>query len=192
MNKFSNTAQLPVLIGERVIDDRYAKYGKGVVERDFKMPDGKVLPMICITSPQMNPIIIFAVTCDKEVLLVNQFRFATNELVCELPGGCPKPGQNWEDVATAELMEEVGAEALEMKVIGKPIPFNPALQDCKFTAVLATGCRIVKPQTLDEGEQMTVMKIDILHFRKMLKEGEITDAKTIATGYLALDHLGLL
>jgi 8-oxo-dGTP pyrophosphatase MutT (NUDIX family) len=140
----------------------------------------------------MDPFIVFALTEHGNVFLVNQFRFGINGWVLELPGGCPKLGQTWEDVARAELLEEAGVEASEMKIIGRPMPFNPALENTRFTAVLATGCKVVMPQNLDSAEMIIVAEISVESFREMLKKGEITDAKTVAIGYLALDHLGLL
>lgn len=192
MKMKENVPQTPVFIEERVIDDRFTRFGKRVVERDYRMPNDTVFPILCITSPGMDPSIVFPVTKNKTVLLVNHFRFATNEWTLELPGGCPEPGQDWKTCAQMELLQEVGAEAETLQVIGKPLPVNPALQGVYFTAVLATGCTIVKSQSLGSTEIMTVKEIPIGEFRHMLKNGEITDTKTVAIGYLALDHLGLL
>lgn len=192
MKKTRCLPQAPVLVRERVLDDRSAQFGKTVVERDFRMPGGNVVPILCISSPGMDPFIVFALTTRGTIFLVNQFRFGINGFVLELPGGCPKPGQTWEDVARTELLEETGVEASKMRVIGEPIAFNPSLENTRFTAVLATGCRVVRPQDLDSSETMTVKEITIGKFREMLKKCEITDAKTVAIGYLVLDHLGLL
>lgn len=192
MNQPSSLSLAPVLVEERVIDDRATKYGKQIVERDFKMADGSVLSVLCVINQGMVPSIVFALTECETVFLVNQFRFGINGWVLELPGGCPKPWQNWEDVARAELLEEVGAEAKEVKIIGEMMTLNPMVGNIHLNAVLATGCKVVSAQNLDSTETMTVVEVPIVKFREMLKKGEITDAKTIAVGYLALDHLGLL
>lgn len=184
--------QAPVLTGERVIDDRFARFGKRIVERDFKMPDGKTLPILCVSNAGMNPSIIFALTERGTIFLVNEFRFGINSMILELPGGCQGPGAAWEEVAKSELLSEAGVEAESMKVIGEPMPVDAALGDAHLTAVLATGCRSVNRQKLDESETMSVVEVSVGRFREMLKKGEITDTKTVATGYLALDHLGLL
>ena len=189
--------QAPVFVGERVVDERYARFGKKIVEFDYRMSNGKVLPFLCAVNPGADPIIIFAVTDDGNVFLVNQFRHATKEFVLELPGGNLKSGHSWEDAswedaAKAELLEELGVVASELKVIGERMPFNPAFETACFRAVLATGCKVIGDQDLDDTEVMTVRKIPIGKFREMLKNGTVTDAKTVAIGYLALDHLGLL
>lgn len=196
MDETKSLPQAPVFVGERVVDNRFARFGKTIVEFDYRMPGGKVLPFLCAVNSGADPAIIFAVTDDGSVFLVNQFRFATKEFVLELPGGNLKRGQSWEesweDAAKAELSEEVGVVASKLKVIGGRMPFNPAFETACFRAVLATGCKVVGSQDLDDTEVMTVRKIPIVEFREMLKRGEITDAKSVATSYLALDHLGLL
>ena len=156
------------------------------------MGDGKEVSSLCVATPHKDPSIIFPITNDGIVLLVRQFRFAVNAWVYELPGGVPKLGQTWREVAQEELLEEVGAVAEAMRIIGNPLPFNPALQDARAIAILATGCRVVRPQTLGESETMDVQKVTIAQFRANLKSGKYCDSKTVAIGYLALDHLGLL
>lgn len=192
MNETSSLLQTPVLVEERVLDDRAARFGKQVVERDFRMSDGEVCSFLCVVNPGADPVIIFALSERGTVFLVHQFRFGVNRWVLELPGGCPRSGQNWEDAARAELLEEAGVEAKEVRIIGTSMMFNPMLENICFSAILATECRMVRSQNLDSTEVMSVVEISIEKFREMLKKGEITDAKTVAIGYLALDHLGLL
>ncbi len=193
IDEVNGLPQEPVLVAERVVDDRAARFGKIVIERDFQMPNGSIASFICVASPEIGPsILIFPLTTQRKVLLVNQFRFATNEWTLELPGGRLKPGQSWQEATKDELLEEVGAEVKKMKIIGNPIPNDPALQTTYFNVVLAKGCKVVKSQNLDSTEVMTVVEFSIKKFREMLKKGKITDAKTVAAGYLVLDHLKLL
>ena len=184
--------QAPVLVGERVLDDRATRFGKQIVERDFRMPNGEVLPILCVINRGMDPVIVFALTEHETVFLVHQFRFGINGWILELPGGGPKPGQTCEETARTELLEEVGVEAGTIQVIGELMAFNPMLENIRFNAVLATGCRVVRAPTHDRTEIMTGMEVSVVKFRQMLKNGEMTDAKTVATGYLALDCLGQL
>ena len=184
--------ELPVLVEDKILDARGAKFGKTIIERHFRMPDGKVFQILCVDDSGIVPVIIFPLTSKQTILLVHQFRFGINRSVYELPGGCPKPGQSWEDTANAELLEEIGAKASSLEIIGNPIPFNPALENNRAVPVLAKGCQIIKSQCLDETESGTVLEVTIPQFRSMVKLGEIVDAKTIAISYLALDQLDLL
>lgn len=192
MNESKNPSQTPMLIEERILDDRAAKFGKQVVERDFRMPDGSVIPILCLANSGKDSNMIFALTERGTVFLVDQFRFGINDWVLELPGGCPKLGQTWEDASRTELLEEVGAEARDMEIIGTTMRLNPATENTCFNAILATGCEVVRAQNLDSTEVMNVVEVPVEKFREMLKKGEITDARTVVTGYLILDHLGLL
>lgn len=193
MEKTIELPDVPVLVEERVVDDRAKKFGTTIIERDFRMPDGNTFSILCVDSTGNGPfVVIFPLTENDTVLLVNQFRFATNEWTIELPGGGLKLGQTWREAAKDELLEEVGADSATMEIIGNPMPINPGLQTTRFVVVLATGCKIIRPQNLDSTEIMVVKEVPLSKFREMLKKGEITDAKTVATGYLALDHLGLL
>ncbi len=186
------TPPAPVLIEERSIDMRAARFGKHVVERDFKMANGKVFPILCVTAANIYPVILFPMTDRGTIYLLNQFRFGTKSWVHELPGGCPKPTQGWEEAAAHELREEIGAVATKLEKIGGPMPLNPALEDNTVVAVVATGCKLVGDQKLDQSEEAIVSEVTVAEFRKLVKEGMIVDSKTVAIGYLALDHLGFL
>ena len=189
---------IPVYIKDVIVDDLDARFGKTVIRRHFRMPDGHTEEILCITGPEREPCIIFPLTTDNEVLLVRQFRFAINSgkrkgrLILEFPGGCRKPGQKWRDCAKEELMEETGASAKSLEIIGKPIAFNPALECTRFTMVLARGCTVINGQHLDRSETIKVVKMTLHDFRSSLVFRTITDGKTVVTGYAVLDHLGLL
>lgn len=184
----------PEFLRERVLDDRASKYGKTVIERDYRMPrNGKTISILLTTGGgHRDPYILFPLTDGDKVIIVRQYRYGPNGWVFELPGGCVNPGQDWHHCARKELLEETGATARSMEIIGKPMLFNPALETTYFHAVLATGCQIIKAQHLDRSETMEVVEISLIDFRRAVREGAIYDSKSVAIGYLALDHLGLL
>lgn len=182
----------PVLIKEEVIDSRAAKFGKLVIERHFQMPNGRVYPIVCVSSADIVPVIILALTEHNTMFLVNQFRFGINSFLLELPGGCPKPGQSPRDAVKMELLEEAGVEATGIEILPDTMPFNPALEDNAAMAVIATGCRVTSRQSLDETEMAGVHEVTIPEFRAMVRSGLIKDCKTIAVTYRALEHLKLL
>jgi len=184
--------QTPILLREEVVNDEAAPFGKVVLRRHFKFPDGSTRAILCMGTGGLMPVIVFAVTQNHTVLLVRQYRPGAMKWVIELPGGLPKSGQAWEDTARAELLEEVGAEAESFTLLGEPIELNPALETNIAIPVLANGCQVVAPLHLDEGEVMTSLEVTIPELRRMLRKGEITDAKSVAISYLALDRLGLL
>ena len=192
VNKSAITSQWPELVKDEVLDERASKYGKTVINRHFRMPNGSIHEILCVSTSSLVPVIIFPVTRKGTVLFVNQYRFGTNESSIELPGGISKKGESIIDTAYAELSEEVGAVAESFEIIGSPMAINPALHDAKIIAVLATGCCITRAKDLDETEALSVMEFSISECRRMIRGGEVSDSKTVAISYIALDHLGLL
>lgn len=66
--------------------------------------------------------------------------------------------------------------------------------DCAYSNLLgynfvATNCKKIQEQKLDENEFIEVVEMPLEKFKEHLRSGELTDIKT---GYLGLDLLGLL
>jgi ADP-ribose pyrophosphatase len=91
-----------------------------------------------------------------------------------------------------ELLEEVGVEAGKIEILKEIMPLNPALEDTAAMAIIATDCRRVSKQSLDDTEVAEVREVTIIEFKNMVRSGEIRDCKTIAVTYRALEYLGFL
>jgi ADP-ribose pyrophosphatase len=185
----SKTAAFP----ERLRDDPLIDaFGKLVVNRAFKEPDGSEKDFL-VWGGATIPVIVFPVTADGRVVLIQQFRRAANTLVLELPGGCPKkPGDSIETTALAELREETGFVPRRIVQLGEPIWFEPASCMTLFAPVLATGCEPRGEQALDETEHLSVVTMDIAQWLAHLaRGGEGRDSKSMAMTLLALPHLGI-
>ncbi len=53
--------------------------------------------LIILTGAELTiPSIVFAVTPNKEVIALKQFRYGINNVVVELPGGCPSEDETIE------------------------------------------------------------------------------------------------
>lgn len=138
------------------------------------------------------PTIIFAITANREVIAVKQFRHGAEEVLVEIPGGNPKAIDDTpEKVAERELEEETGYRAGEIILLGKrPVWFEPCSYKVGFHPVLAKDCVKVGDQELDETELIEFELIPMDEWLAMIHSGVIHDSKTITVTFLALPHLG--
>lgn len=68
-------------------------------------------------SPLGDVVMILAVTPDKQVVLVRQYKHGLGEVVLELPGGMQQKGKTIIDSALNELEEETGIKTSADKLI---------------------------------------------------------------------------
>lgn len=182
-----NLLVIPELVRTEVIID---KYGKQVVERYFRCPDGQIREFI-VWGGTVVPSIILPITKDGKVVALKQFRYAANEFVIELPGGCPERGEGFEETAKKELLEETGYVAQTVvRLIESTIWFEPAACLTPYVPLLALGCQKKQEPHPDSTEVLKVLLFNLSEWISMILKGEVRDSKTITTTFLALPHLG--
>lgn len=142
---------------------------------------------------ELNPnpiIIIFALTEDKKVIAVLQFRFAAKEKMIEVPGGLFDGKESPQEVARRELLEETGYISDDITSLAPlPIWFEPASVRTPFLPYLARNCRRVRHWQAQDGEHCEVRTFSLDDWVTFIKEGKILDAKTIVATFLALQYL---
>ena len=122
-----------------------------------------------------------------QVYLVEQFRYPIGASTLEIPAGKREPGQDFLDCARAELKQETGLSAKSFKKI---LTFHPcnAFSDEVQQIYLATGLSRGK-MDLDKDEFINVKKLPLKKVYQFIKQGKITDAKTIlALQWYQLNH----
>jgi len=137
--------------------------------------------------------IIVAVTADRKLLLIEQYRIPVGRRVIELPAGLAGdiPGQESEALATAakrELLEETGYEAEEMKWLACGPP-TAGLASELVTFFLARGARHVHSGGGDGHEEIQLHEVPLDQARKWLEQktaaGLLIDPKVYAGLYFA-------
>ena len=168
-----------------LLDSRPGSAGFVTVRVDrYRLADGTECDWDIL--PAHDCVAVLALTDDQEVILARQFRPGPQMILNELPGGNIDPGEQPDVAAARELVEETGY-AGKIKIIGSAwVAANTTRR--RWVAV-ATGCRRVTEQQLDDEEQIEVVLHDLATFRQLLRDGALTDP---AVGYRGLDHLGLL
>ncbi|MFH0960932.1 MAG: NUDIX hydrolase, partial [Pseudomonadota bacterium] len=122
---------------------------------------------------------VLAVTKEKEVVLVNQFRHGIRDLSLELPGGLVKPGQTPQQSAAEELEEETGFTAPEMKLLGSMYPF-PAIFSNRFHVYLAENAEPKGKMHPDETEELETVLAPASELKNFIRDGKINCGIMIA------------
>jgi ADP-ribose pyrophosphatase len=160
---------------ERIV---YSNY-RTIVTKTFATPSGvedfeiKVEPDAAVT---------LALTPERQVLLVREFRPGTEEWLLELPGGNVDNGESAADAASRELLEETGF-AVRLRYAG-------AMVDCAYST---RRCHVFvgddAERLHDSAEGLEVVLMPLRDFREHLRGGQLTD---VGAGYRGLDALALL
>jgi ADP-ribose pyrophosphatase len=117
---------------------------------------------------------------DPQILLIRQYRYASGGYLLEVPAGRPdQEGEDWEVCARRELQEETGLTA-EKLIPLTAIYTTPGFTDEKIHLFLALGLKNGQ-NALDEDEFLETVTLPMSEALRMVRDGEITDAKTICT-----------
>lgn len=122
---------------------------------------------------------VLAETPGGELVLVWQYRFGSDALSLEVPGGIIDPGEAPEDAARRELLEETGYEADELELVSVVEP-NPALQGNRCFTYLARGVRESGAGTaFDELEDLETVLVPRAKIASLVDDRIVTHALVI-------------
>jgi ADP-ribose pyrophosphatase len=155
-----------------VFTDR-VREGEHTGQRDVIRHTGSVVMMAVDESAKSGP----------KVLLVRQYRYATNQSMWELPAGRIDEGENKLAAAKRELLEETGVTAKNWKRLFQ-FYASPGFLDETMDVFLARDLMRGQAQP-EEDEQIAVRFFPLQSALKMVHSGDIRDAKTM-TGLLWL------
>ncbi len=140
------------------------------------LPDGSTGEYHYVETP--GSVMVIARTEHDELLLVRQYRHLNERESIEFPAGGVKPGQNWDAAARAELREESGTVADNLRCIGSFNPFNGVTSEiCRV--YFASGLRHVEADP-DRTEQFEVLALDEADIQALIAAGELWDGMTLA------------
>lgn len=125
---------------------------------------------------------IVAITKNGEVVLIEQFRYGTENVILEIPGGMIDREESPETAATRELAEETGYESSEFIFLGSSHP-NPAIQDNTIHHFLARNCEKTRSTKFDQHESIKTVLVPYSEAKKLIASGKISHALAIAGFY---------
>lgn len=166
-------------------EEVFRKYSRVLEKVMFRLPDGRVTDFYLQAGHDL--ICCLPMTKDGKVILARQYRPGPAKVVCELPGGGTKEGEDLTVAMARELLEETGYRGTLRHVSTMLVD---AYSTSRRHAFVATDCeKVAEPLLEDEGEVVEAVLMTLPEFREHLRSGQLTD---IDVGYIGLDFLGLL
>ena len=143
-------------------------------------PAGATVELEMVRHPGASavvPIVSELDSPDPHVLLLRQYRYAADGFIWEIPAGVLEPGEAPEDCARRELQEETGATAGHLEHL-TTVYTTPGFTDERIHLFLASGLSVAD-QRLEADEVIEVVPRPISGILEMIRDGEVTDCKTI-------------
>jgi len=124
---------------------------------------------------------------DHRVLLVRQYRYAIGRELLEIPAGTCNDGEPPEICAERELQEETGYACDDLEKVLECY-VAPGYSTEKIHFYLARKLRKTELAPEDD-ERITVEPVTITEALSKIRNGEISDAKTICALFRILDFV---
>ena len=111
--------------------------------------------------------------------LIRQWRFAIEQYIIEAPAGTMEEGEDPIETARRELIEEAGLAAGELIPRGF-IYTTPGFTDERIFIFEARDLSPSHEHSPDDDEIIEPLRIPVSEVMRLVRDGEIVDAKTIA------------
>jgi 8-oxo-dGTP pyrophosphatase MutT (NUDIX family) len=135
----------------------------------------------------VNWVNVIALTPERRIVLVEQYRQGTGTVELEVPGGMIDPADGGPAVAgSRELREETGYTGEQPRVIGQVFP-NPAIMTNTCFTVLVENCRATTATHFDQTEDLTTKLVPMDEVPGLIASGKIRHSLVVA----ALFHFEL-
>jgi ADP-ribose pyrophosphatase len=163
----------------RLIEKQLIYSGKKIQFEIHRLEDenGKIRTReVCVHN---GAVVILPLLADDRVVLIQNRRYSIGQTLIELPAGTLEKGEDPINCAGRELQEETGYLAGRLKPIGQFFSSPGVLTETLY-AFAAYDLEKGSPH-LDEGEEIEILPTPFDQAIGMIRDGEIHDAKTIAT-----------
>ncbi len=118
---------------------------------------------------------VVALTTDRQLLLVRQFRAGNKRDSLETPGGLVDPGEDPRAAAARELLEETGYQGAAAQLLGQ-VWSNPSILSSRTYFVLIDQARKVANPAWDHAEELVIEQVPEQRIATYLQEGKVDHA----------------
>lgn len=148
----------------------------------IKSMEGKPFYRIVIPSGVM----ILALTEDKKIILIKQYRPSINSYTLELPAGQIDKNESPREAALREFYEETGYKCKKFNFLGVGSPW---IDRAKCKLYLFYGQGAIKKRGSEE--DIKVIPVSIEEFKHLAANGSLKQLQCFATIFLAKLKFGL-
>ena len=131
----------------------------------------------------VNWVNVIAVTPDRRLVMVEQYRHGSNTIELEIPGGMMDAGET-DPMATGgrELREETGYAGERARLLGK-IHSNPAILSNITYTVLIENCRLQHGVEFDSGEDIITRLVPVADMPQLVADEKIGHSLVVVALY---------
>jgi 8-oxo-dGTP pyrophosphatase MutT (NUDIX family) len=126
---------------------------------------------------------VIAVTPQEELVMVEQYRFGSETVELEIPGGMmDKTDADPVVAGLRELREETGYEGEGARSLSK-ILANPAIMSNRCHTVLVENCRLKHPVQFDHAEDIATRLVPLAEIPRLVAEEKIRHPLVVVALY---------
>lgn len=158
------------MLTTRVLDvwSRHYTHPVRGTERDF----------VVVKAPDW--VNVLALTSDRKLVLVRQFRHGIDDFSLEVPGGVVEAGEDPVAAGVRELQEETGYAGGNARLLASVHP-NPAIQNNHCRVVLIEGAVPSGTIDWDPDEEIEVSVLPVDEVLAAARAGKITHSLTLVS-----------
>lgn len=150
-----------------------------------ELPNGIVIDDYYVNeySDWVNAVVI---TKDRKIVLVEQYRYAGNEIFLEIPAGKIEENESYEEGILREVREETGYTSETKSILLGEFMVNPATQNNKIKSYLILDAYKAFDQELDDSEDLVIKLFDFEELGTLIREKKVmTQLFSVSAYYMA-------